>query len=167
MAVTVIRHRQVRNNHMLVGPYVVVVHNAVEERVAKESRSALGRRAVDLAAERDVRLLPVGVVAGWRRDDLGGLLPGARRARRAVELREAFRLELPVLANDVGGRQRDAEGAGPVHLSHGRALVLALAVLTLDGHLKTWDKAKRQIIDQPAKPFFTNTAISHDMFELV
>jgi len=117
----------------------MMVHNAVEEMVAKESRSALGRRAVDLAAERNERLLVAVVAARWRRDDLGGLLPGARRTRRAVELREAFRLELPVLTNGIGG-QRDAEGAGLVHLSHRRALVLALAVLALDSHLKTWGK---------------------------
>jgi hypothetical protein len=63
----------------------------VEERVAKERRSALGRGAVHLAAERDERLV-VAVVDGRRRDDLGWLLPGARRARRAVELRESFPL---------------------------------------------------------------------------
>ena len=138
MAVAVIR--QVRDNHRRVDSYVMVmVHNAVEERVAKESRSALGRRAVDLAAERNERLLGAVVATGWRRDDLGRLLPGARRTRRAVELREAFGLELPVLANDVS-RQRDAEGAGLAHLSHGRALVLALAVPALHGHLKTWGK---------------------------
>jgi len=138
MAVPMIR--QVRDTHRRVDSYVMVmVHNAVEERVAKESRSALGRRAVDLAAERNERLLGAVVATGWRRDDLGRLLPGARRTRRAVELREAFGLELPVLANDVS-RQRDAEGAGLAHLSHGRALVLALAVPALHGHLKTWGK---------------------------
>jgi hypothetical protein len=61
---------------------------------------------------------------------------GARNARRAVELREAFLLQLAVLV-DLVGRQGDAESAGLVHMPHGLALVLSLAVLALDSHLKT------------------------------
>lgn len=91
-----------------------------------------------LAAERDERLVAAAVV-GRRRDDLGGLLAGARLARRAVELREAFPPQLAVIGDEVGG-QGDAKGAGLVQRPHGRALVLPLAVPALDGHLKTWDK---------------------------
>jgi hypothetical protein len=154
---------QVRDNHRRVDSYVMVVH-AVEERVAEERRGALGRRLVDPAAEREERLpvaVGVGRVAGWRGDDPGGLLPGARRTRRAVdELREAFRLELPVLADGVGG-QRDAEGPGLVHLSHGCALVGPLAVLALDGHLKTWWKVNdRQVMHSLAGQTVFSNAIS-------
>lgn len=125
----------VRDNHGRVDPYMVVL---VEERVAKDRRSALGRRAVHLAAERDESLVAA-ALDGRRRDDLGGLLAGAWLARRAVELREAFPLQLAVIADEVGG-QWDAEGAGLVHRPHGRALVLTVAVPALHGHLKTWDR---------------------------
>jgi hypothetical protein len=120
--VRVIMVRLGRDNHGLV------------QRMAEEHRSAFRRRFVHLAGERHKGHSPV--VAGLCRDNLGGLLPGARNARRAVELREAFLLQLAVLVDLVGG-QGDAEGAGLVHLPHGLALVLSLAVLALDNHLKT------------------------------
>lgn len=104
----------------------------VDERVAQERRCALRGRVAHLAGERDERLL----LAVWRRDDLGGLLPEARGARRAVELSEAFMLQVPVLTDKFRG-EWDAEGAKPVHVPHGLALVLALAILALDSHLKT------------------------------
>jgi hypothetical protein len=104
------------------------------QRMAEEHRSAFRRRFVHLAGERHEGHLPV--VAGLCCDNLGGLLPRARHCRRAVELREAFLLQLAVLV-DLVGSQGDAEGAGLVHLPHGLALVLSLAVLALDSHLKT------------------------------
>lgn len=78
------------------------------------------------------------VVAVLRRDDLGGLLPGARRTRCVVELREAVLLQLAVHGDEVGS-EGDAESAGLFHLPHGLALILALVVLALDSHLKTFE----------------------------
>lgn len=121
-----------RNDHGRVEDDVVVV---LVERIAQERGGAFRRRPVHLAGERHERLRAV--VAGLlRRDDLGGLLPRAGRARRAVQPREAVLLQHAVLADEVGG-EGDAEGAGLVHLPHGHFVVLAPAVLALDSHLKT------------------------------
>jgi hypothetical protein len=89
---------------------------------------------VHLASERDKGRLAV--VDVLRRDDLGGLLPGARRARCVVELRQAVLLQLAVHGDDVGS-EGDPESAGLFHLPNGLALIHALVVLALDSHLKT------------------------------
>ena len=115
-----------------------MVEEVLLDRVAEERRRALRGWVMRLAGDGDEG------AAGHRRD-LGRLLAGAGRVGGAVELSVA------VGAVEVGS-EGNAEGSGALELTDGPGLVFAVAVLALDGHLKTceqqntvfscWKKAK-------------------------
>lgn len=104
-----------------------MVEEVLLDRGAEERRRALRRRVMRLAGDGDEGAPRHGC-------DFGRLLSGAGRVRGAVELSVA------VGAVEVGS-EGNAEGSGALELTDGPAgLVLAVAVLALDGYLKTWER---------------------------